>query len=130
MSSMSNGYETGGICQGLYDCRLNYATGRTYGCRRAPNRGHRAGPENTLRTESVSRRRTFAPGSVLVHGEDEQTGQHYLMLEGIDARVRFIESTPEMEEARARGDLRLNNFVRMRLILIDGDLPLQIDDSE
>jgi Protein of unknown function (DUF3363) len=53
-------------------------------------------------------------GRVLVHGEDEQSGRGYLMLEGVDARVHFIEYTPEMEAARARGELRTNAFVRFR----------------
>src|SRR5258708_33826749 len=34
-------------------------------------------------------------GRVLVHGEDEQSGRGYLMLEGVDARVHFIEYTME-----------------------------------
>ncbi len=40
---------------------------------------------------------------MLVHGQDEQTGRNYLMLEGTDAKVHFIHYTPEMEEARSRG---------------------------
>jgi type IV secretory pathway VirD2 relaxase/Arc/MetJ-type ribon-helix-helix transcriptional regulator len=53
-------------------------------------------------------------GRVLVHGQDEQTGRNYLMLEGTDAKVHFIQYTPEMEEARSRGELRTNSFIRMR----------------
>jgi hypothetical protein len=63
-----------------------------------------------------------------MHGEDEQSGRHYLMLEGVDARVHFIEYTREMEEARARGELRTNNFVRLRRILVDEESTLQIED--
>ena len=36
------------------------------------------------------------------------------MLEGTDAKVHFIQYTPEMEEARSRGELRSNSFVRLR----------------
>src|SRR5579875_113971 len=67
-------------------------------------------------------------GRALVHGEDEQTGRHYLMLEGVDARVHFIEYTREMEEARARGELRPNNFVRLRRIVIHEESTLEIED--
>jgi type IV secretory pathway VirD2 relaxase len=35
-------------------------------------------------------------GRVLVHGQDEQTGRNYLMLEGTDAKVHFIQYTPEI----------------------------------
>jgi len=48
------------------------------------------------------RRMTSVDGRVLVHGEDEQSGRHYLMLEGVDARVHYVEYTHEMEGARAR----------------------------
>jgi type IV secretory pathway VirD2 relaxase len=42
-------------------------------------------------------------GRILVHGQDEQSGQNYLMVEGTDAKVHFIYYTPEMEEARSTG---------------------------
>jgi type IV secretory pathway VirD2 relaxase len=57
---------------------------------------------------------TTVEGRVLVHGQDEQTGRNYLMLEGTDAKVHFIQYTSEMEEARSRGELRVNSFVRLQ----------------
>jgi type IV secretory pathway VirD2 relaxase len=57
---------------------------------------------------------TAVEGRVLVHGQDEQTGRNYLMLEGTDAKVHFIHYTPEMEEARSRSELRVNSFVRLQ----------------
>jgi hypothetical protein len=57
---------------------------------------------------------TSVEGRVLVHGEDEQTGRNYLMLEGTDAKVHFIQYTSEMEEARSRGQIRTNSFLRLR----------------
>lgn len=57
---------------------------------------------------------TSVEGRVLVHGQDEQTGRNYLMLEGTDAKVHFIKYTSEMEQARSRGELRVNSFIRMR----------------
>ena len=51
---------------------------------------------------------------VLVYGQDEQTGRNYLMLEGTDAKVHFIQYTPDMEEPRSRGELRTDSFVRRR----------------
>lgn len=71
---------------------------------------------------------TLMEGRVLVHGEDEQSGCHYLMLEGVDARVHFIEYTREMEEARGQGKLRTNSFVRLRRILPDCESTLEIED--
>lgn len=74
------------------------------------------------------RRISSIEGRVLVHGEDEQSGHHYLMLESVDARMHYIEYTPEMEEARARGELRTNSFVRFRRILVDEQSVLDIED--
>jgi type IV secretory pathway VirD2 relaxase len=74
------------------------------------------------------RRMNSIEGRVLVHGEDEQSGHHYLMLEGADARVHYVEYTREMEEARARGELRANSFVRFRRILINEESKLEIED--
>jgi type IV secretory pathway VirD2 relaxase len=74
------------------------------------------------------RQMSSVEGRVLMHGEDEQSGRHYLTLEGVDARVHFIEYSREMEEARARGDLRTNSFVRLRRILVDEESTLQIED--
>jgi type IV secretory pathway VirD2 relaxase len=67
-------------------------------------------------------------GRVVVHGEDEQSGRHYLMLEGVDARVHYVEYTPAMEEARAHGELRTNAFVRLRRVFIDEEAALAIED--
>lgn len=74
------------------------------------------------------RQLTSVAGRVLVHGEDEQSGHRYMMLEGVDARVHFIEYTREMEEARARGELRTNSFVRLRRILGDEQSALEVED--
>jgi hypothetical protein len=39
-------------------------------------------------------------GRILVHGEEETSGRRYLMLEGTDARVRYVYCTAEMEAAQ------------------------------
>ena len=73
-------------------------------------------------------RMTSVEGRVLVHGQDEQTGRSYLMLEGTDAKVYFVNYTPEMEEARSRGDLRTNAFLRLRRLPVAGVLTLDVND--
>jgi len=67
-------------------------------------------------------------GRVLVHGQDEQTGCSYLMLEGTDAKIYFIQYTPEMEVARSRGQLRANSFVRLRKVPTDRGKTLEVTD--
>jgi type IV secretory pathway VirD2 relaxase len=74
------------------------------------------------------RKTTFVEGRILVHGEDEQSGRSYLMLEGTDARIHFIHYTGEIEQARARGELRANSFVRIRRTVVDRESALQIED--
>ena len=70
---------------------------------------------------------TSVEGRVLVHGQDEQSGRNYLMLEGTDAKVHLINYTPEIEEARRRGELRTNSFVRLKKLSV-GRAPIDVDD--
>jgi hypothetical protein len=51
------------------------------------------------------------------------------LLEGTDARVHLIYYTAEMEEARSRGQLRANSFVRLRKQFENGRPVLEIEDS-
>jgi hypothetical protein len=67
-------------------------------------------------------------GRVLVHGEEEEAGRCYLMLEGTDARVHHVYYTPEIEEARNRGQLRANAFVRLQRYLIGGVQFVEAED--
>ena len=71
---------------------------------------------------------TSVEGRVLVHGQDEQSGRNYLMLEGTDAKVHFINYNREMEQARSHGELRTNSFVRLRKVSVDGALTLDVKD--
>jgi hypothetical protein len=69
-----------------------------------------------------------AEGRVLVHGQDDDSGRNYLMLEGTDARVHFVYYTPEMEEARSNGEMRTNSFVRLRRINAEGRPIIDVRD--
>jgi len=56
-------------------------------------------------------------GRVLGHGEDEDGknfGRHYMLLEGTDAKIHLIYYTPELEEARSRGQLGVNSFIHFK----------------
>jgi hypothetical protein len=72
--------------------------------------------------------RTTLEGRVLVHGQDEQSGRNYLMLEGTDAKVYFVHYAPEMEKARSRGELQVNSFVRLRNLSTNGAVILDVED--
>jgi len=71
---------------------------------------------------------TTLEGRILAHGEDEGTGRSFMMLEGTDAKVHCIYHTPQMAEARGRGRLRANRFVRLRKLFENGQPLLEIDD--
>jgi hypothetical protein len=71
---------------------------------------------------------TTLEGRILVHGEDEGTGRSFMMLEGTDAKVHCIYHTPQMAEARGRGGLRANRFVRLRKLFENGRPLLEIDE--
>ena len=51
-----------------------------------------------------------------------------MMLEGTDAKVHCIYHTPQMAEARGRGGLRTNRFVRLRKRLENGRPLLEINE--
>ena len=74
------------------------------------------------------RQLTSIEGRVLVHGQDEQTGRGYLMLEGTDAKVHFIQYTPGMKQARSRGGLKTNSFVRFRKLSVGDREMLEVND--
>jgi len=63
---------------------------------------------------------TTLEGRILAHGEEEGTGRSFMMLEGTDAKVHCIYHTPQMAEARGRGGLRANRFVRIRKLFVNG----------
>jgi type IV secretory pathway VirD2 relaxase len=71
---------------------------------------------------------TTLEGRILVHGEDENAGRAYLMLEGTDARVHHVYYTPEIETARSRGGLQTNSFVRLRKLTNEGRPIVEIDE--
>jgi len=59
-------------------------------------------------------------GRVLVHGQEEHSGKSYLMLESTAAKVYYVPYTSEIEDARSRGGLKTNTFVRLRKGFRDG----------
>ena len=67
-------------------------------------------------------------GRVLMHGEDEQSGKRFMMLEATSAKVLYIEYTPEMEGIRSRGGMKANSFLRLRSVSENGRLRAEVED--
>jgi len=71
---------------------------------------------------------TTLEGRILAHAEDEGTGRSFMMLEGTDAKVHCIYHTPQMAEARGRGRLRVNRFVRLHKLFENGRPVLEMHE--
>jgi len=74
---------------------------------------------------------TILEGRILVHGEEEagrDAGRGYLMLEGTDARVHHITYTAGIEDARNRGQLRTNSFIRLQRHMVGGPPSIEVED--
>lgn len=75
-------------------------------------------------------------GRVLGHGEDEDGknfGRHYMLLEGTDSKIHLIYYTPELEQARSRGQLNTNSFAKLQKEFENGRPSLKVEnlgDSE
>ena len=67
-------------------------------------------------------------GRVLMHGEDEQSGKCFMMLESTSAKVLYIEYTPEMEGIRGRGGMKTNSFLRLRSVSENGRVRVEVED--
>jgi hypothetical protein len=63
---------------------------------------------------SASKSWRHLEGRVLVHGEDDFSGKPYLILEGTDAKLHYVDaSNIDIQTARCAGQLRVNSFVRL-----------------
>jgi hypothetical protein len=67
-------------------------------------------------------------GRVLTHGEDDSSGRTFVMLEGIDARVHFVDHTSEIERVRAAGGLKVNSYARLSRSSTDGRSRLNVEE--
>jgi type IV secretory pathway VirD2 relaxase len=74
------------------------------------------------------RRSKSVEGRVLVHGEEEESGRRYLMIEGTDAKIHHLYSMPELDEVRSRGGLRPNSFIRLRKAFVDSKPVIEVQD--
>jgi hypothetical protein len=74
------------------------------------------------------RRSKFCEGRVLVHGEEEESGRRYFMIEGTDGKVHHVYSNLQADELRSRGGIRPNSFVQLRRMDLDGEQGMDVQD--
>jgi hypothetical protein len=66
-------------------------------------------------------------GRILAHGE-EDNGRSYVMLESTDAKVYAITQTKHMQEMRSAGGLRVNTFVRLQRVHVEGRVRIEVEE--
>ena len=72
---------------------------------------------------------THTEGRVLAHGQEESSNRMYLIIEGVDGKVHFLNQTDEIQNARRQGLLRVNAFVRIEKQFSEGGRPsLHVED--
>ncbi len=67
-------------------------------------------------------------GRVLVHGQDEQSGKSYLMLEATNGIIYYVPYTREIEEARNRGGFKTNSFIRLQKMFMNGQFGVGVKE--
>jgi len=74
------------------------------------------------------RRSKFCEGRVLVHGEEEESGRRYFMVEGTDGKVHHVYSNLQADDLRSRGGMKPNSFVRLKRIDLDEGQAMDVQD--
>jgi hypothetical protein len=74
------------------------------------------------------RRSKFCDGRVLVHGEEEESGRRYFMIEGTDGKVHHVYSNLQAEELRSQGRMKPNSFIQLKRVDLHGDQAMDVRD--
>jgi len=67
-------------------------------------------------------------GRVVAHGQEEGTDRLYLMVEGVDGKIHLLYQNEDIQNARHKGQVGVNSFVRIEKRFIDGRPFVQVDD--
>jgi type IV secretory pathway VirD2 relaxase len=85
--------------------------------------------DERLPLEFVSfRQLTQVNGRVVAHGQEEDTDRMYLMVEGVDGKVHLLYQNEDIQNARHKGQLAINSFVRIEKRFSQGRPFLQVND--
>jgi hypothetical protein len=84
-------------------------------------------PRIPLQVDDWRKLRTIE-GRVLGHGEEENTGKRYMLLEGTDGKLHYLTHTQEIADARKAGQLRPDAFVSIQRTKVDGKIGHRLDE--
>jgi type IV secretory pathway VirD2 relaxase len=80
-----------------------------------------------LEVTSLKKDRTLE-GRIIAHAQEEYTGRSYMLLEGTDGAVHLVYHNHIIENARHRGRLRVNSFVRLESTVVGNQPRLSIQE--
>jgi hypothetical protein len=84
-------------------------------------------PRIPLQVEDWRKLRTIE-GRVLGHGEEENSGKRYMLLEGTDGKLHYLTHTPQIDSARQAGQLKPDSFVTIQRTKQDGKIGHRLDE--
>jgi hypothetical protein len=84
-------------------------------------------PRIPLQVDDWRKLRTIE-GRVLGHGEEENSGKRYMLLEGTDGKLHYLTHTPQIDNARQAGQLKPDSFVTIQRTQIDGKIEHRLDE--
>jgi len=86
-------------------------------------------PRIPLQVDDWRKLRTIE-GRVLGHGEEENSGRRYMLLEGTDGKLHYLTHTPQIDSARQAGQLKPESFVTIQRTKVDGKIGHRIDEHD
>lgn len=55
-------------------------------------------------------------GRLVGTGQNEKTGRAYMMIEGFDGQIHFVNQTPKVQKMRGAGDLRVGDYLALEVM--------------
>jgi hypothetical protein len=84
-------------------------------------------PRIPLQVDDWRKLRTVE-GRVLGHGEEENNGKRYMLLEGTDGKLHYLMHTQQVDSARQAGRLKPDSFVSIQRTKINGKIEHRLDE--
>ena len=55
-------------------------------------------------------------GRILVHGQEDNRAQAYMLFEDVNGKIHYLDHRPEIEQLRKRGKLQAGSYAAMRVV--------------
>ena len=84
-------------------------------------------PRIPLQVDDWRKLRTIE-GRVLGHGEEENSGRRYMLLEGTDGKLHYLTHNEQIDSIRQSGQLKPDSFVTIQRTKVEGKVGHRIDE--